>query len=123
MAGAGSTVAAAVVAQYRAASSEFPHDEGFRRIVAEVSELSPEFAELWARGDIEPSGRLDKEITHPVVGALFFESTQLRLPARPDLTVVMHAPLDSETAAKLEWLASPEGRLGSLSTVRDARAS
>jgi transcriptional regulator with XRE-family HTH domain len=121
MAGTGST-AATVVAQYRAAASEFPHDEGFRRVVAEVSELSPEFAELWARGDIEPSGQLDKEITHPVVGALFFESTQLRLPARPDLTVVTHTPLGSETAAKLEWLATPAGRRDSLSPVRDACA-
>lgn len=44
---------------------------------------------------------------------LCVESTAMRVPARPDLTVVLHTPLDeAHTAAKLEWLASPEGRRG-----------
>lgn len=44
-----------------------------------------------------------------------FESTRMRLPARPDLTVVLHNPLPgTDTAAKLEWLTSPEGRRGTL---------
>jgi transcriptional regulator with XRE-family HTH domain len=116
------SVAPTVVAQYRAAASEFPEDEGFRRIVAEVSARSPEFAVLWARGDVEPSGQLEKRITHPVVGTLHFESTQLRLPARPDLVIVMHSPLGADTAAKLERLATPEGRRGSFRPVPDERA-
>jgi transcriptional regulator with XRE-family HTH domain len=117
------SVAPTVVAQYRAAASEFPDDEGFPRIVAEVAARSPEFAALWARVDIEPSGQLEKQITHPVVGSMVFESTQLRLPARPDLLVVMHSPLGADTAAKMEWLATPEGRRGSLAPVPDERAS
>ncbi|WUH18574.1 helix-turn-helix transcriptional regulator [Streptomyces sp. NBC_00448] len=117
------SVAPTVVAQYRAAASEFPDDEGFPRIVAEVSARSPEFAKLWARGDIEPSGQLEKRLAHPVVGTLHFESTQLRLPIRADLIVVMHSPLDADTKSKLAWLATPEGRRGSLTPVRDERAS
>ncbi|MEU1625160.1 helix-turn-helix transcriptional regulator [Streptomyces sp. NPDC020096] len=104
-------IAAAVVAQYRAAASEHPDDEGFRAIVDELSAVSPQFAELWARGDVQPSGQMVKEITHPAVGSLRFESTQLRVPARPDLTIVMHNPVPgTDTAEKLERLASPEGR-------------
>ncbi|WP_235032455.1 helix-turn-helix transcriptional regulator [Actinacidiphila yanglinensis] len=117
------SVAATVVAQYRAAASEFPGDEGFHRIVADVSALSPEFAGLWARGDIQPSGQLEKRITHPVVGTLHFESTQLRLAARPDLVIVVHSPLGAETAGKLERLAGREGRRGALVPLRDERAS
>jgi hypothetical protein len=59
-----------------------------------------------------------KELDHPLVGLLCVESTAMRVPARPDLTVVLHTPLDeANTAAKLEWLASPEGRRGAMYPV------
>lgn len=106
-------VACEVVAQFRAACSEHPRDEGFRTVVAEAKERSPEFAALWEQRDVRPGGQLRKEMEHPVVGTLHVESTQLRVPARPDLSIVLHAPLPgTDTAAKLEWLTSPEGRRG-----------
>ncbi|MFD7631852.1 helix-turn-helix transcriptional regulator [Streptomyces sp. NPDC059851] len=108
-------IACSVVAQFRAACSERPDDEGFLAVVEEAKELSPEFTELWERRDVRPGGQLRKEIEHPVVGPLFFESTQLQVPARPDLAIVLHTPLPAtETAEKLEWLTSPEGRRGVL---------
>ncbi|MGW1076313.1 helix-turn-helix transcriptional regulator [Streptomyces sp. NPDC002537] len=104
-----------VVAQFRAACSERPGDEGFQAIIDELSAGSEEFAELWARGDVREGGQLVKEMQHPLVGALYFESTHLRVPARPDLTIVMHNPVpESGTAAKVEWLNSPEGRRGGM---------
>ncbi|WP_431047788.1 helix-turn-helix transcriptional regulator [Streptomyces sp. P1-3] len=104
-------IAPVVVAQFRAACSEHPDDEGFAAVIAEAAELSEEFAVLWARGDVQAGGQLPKELEHPRVGAMFFESTQLRVPARPDLTIVLHNPMpDTDTAAKLERLTSPEGR-------------
>lgn len=106
-------VAREVVAQYRTACSEHPRDEGFRAVVEEVRELSPRFAELWKERDVRPGGLLRKRMEHPVVGTLHVESTQLRVPARPDLAIVLHTPLPgTETAEKLEWLTSPEGRRG-----------
>ncbi|MFD0266504.1 helix-turn-helix transcriptional regulator [Streptomyces sp. NPDC127106] len=108
-------IACSVVAQFRAACSECPDDEGFLAVVEEARELSPEFAALWERRDVRPGGQLRKEIEHPVVGPLFFESTQLRVPARPDLAIVLHTPLPAtETAEKLEWLTSPDGMRGTL---------
>ncbi|MEU7064677.1 helix-turn-helix transcriptional regulator [Streptomyces sp. NPDC051578] len=110
--------AGAVVAQFRAACSEFPDDDGFRAVVEEARELSPEFAALWDRRDIRPGGQLQKQLEHPVVGTLHVESTQLRVPARPDLAIVLHTPLPGTgTAEKLEWLSSPEGRRGSMYPV------
>jgi hypothetical protein len=109
-----------VVAQFRAACSEGPDDEGFRTVVAEAKAASPEFAELWERRDVAPGGQIRKEMQHPLVGRLVVESTQLRVPARPDLVIVMHTPVPdaaTDTAAKLEWLASPEGRRGSMYPV------
>ncbi|WNI24860.1 helix-turn-helix transcriptional regulator [Streptomyces sp. ITFR-16] len=111
--------AARGVAQFRAACAECPDDEGFRAVVAEASARSPEFAELWARRDIAPGGQMRKELAHPAVGELVLEATQLRIPARPDLAVVLHTPWpDSGTEEKLRWLASPEGRRGSMHQVR-----
>lgn len=102
-----------VVAQFRAACSECPDDDGFARIVEEAKAASAEFVELWERRDIAPGGQLAKELQHPLVGTLFFESTQLRVPARPDLSIVLHTPQPhTDTARKVEWLASPEGRRG-----------
>ncbi|WP_329120729.1 helix-turn-helix transcriptional regulator [Streptomyces sp. NBC_01353] len=107
-----------VVAQFRAACSECPDDEGFRAVVEEAKAASEEFAELWERQDISPGGQIRKEIEHPLVGVLHVESTQLRVPARPDLTIIMHTPLpQGDTAAKLEWLVSPEGRRGAMYPV------
>ncbi|MEW2414778.1 helix-turn-helix transcriptional regulator [Streptomyces sp. NPDC046866] len=108
-------IACTVVAQFRAACSEGPEDEGFMAVVEEAKELSPEFAALWEQQDVQPGGQMRKELEHPVVGTLFFESTQLRVPARPDLSIVLHTPWPAtDTAAKLEWLASAEGRRGTL---------
>ncbi|MFV0129976.1 helix-turn-helix transcriptional regulator [Streptomyces sp. HMX112] len=107
-----------VVAQFRAACSDFPDDEGFRAVVAEAKRNSEEFARLWERRDIAPGGQVRKELEHPLVGTLHLESTQLRVPARPDLTIVLHTPLpEADTAAKLQWLASPEGRRGAMYPV------
>ncbi|GAA2656016.1 helix-turn-helix transcriptional regulator [Streptomyces spororaveus] len=111
-------IARLVVAQFRAACSESPHDEGFRAVIEELRELSPEFTGLWERGDVLPGGQLEKEIEHPLTGTLYVEATQLRVPARPDLAIVLHTPLPGTgTAEKLEWLTSPEGRRGSMFPV------
>ncbi|MEU6930581.1 helix-turn-helix transcriptional regulator [Streptomyces sp. NPDC046374] len=107
-----------VVAQFRAACSECPDDEGFRQVVEEAKAASEEFTELWQRRDILPGGQNRKEMDHPLVGPLVVEATQLRVPARPDLVIVLHTPLqEADTAAKLEWLVSPEGRRGAMYPV------
>ncbi|MFH9722062.1 helix-turn-helix transcriptional regulator [Streptomyces sp. NPDC017254] len=107
-----------IVAQFRSACSESPEDEGFRAVIEEAKELSPEFLELWERRDILPGGQNRKELAHPLVGTLVVEATQLRVPARPDLVIVLHTPLaEAGTAEKLEWLVSPEGRRGAMYPV------
>lgn len=117
-AGGWDQLAPQVVAQFRAACSECPDDEGFGAVVEEAKEASAEFAALWERRDIMPGGQIRKELEHPLVGSLILESTQLRVPARPDLSIVMHTPLpEADTAAKLEWLVSPEGRRGAMFPV------
>jgi transcriptional regulator with XRE-family HTH domain len=107
-----------VVAQFRAACSACPDDEGFQAVLAELKEASREFAALWAERDIEDAGQIRKELDHPLAGLLVLESTAMKVPARPDLMIVLHTPLDeANTARKLEWLASPEGRRGAMYPV------
>ncbi|GKQ37134.1 helix-turn-helix transcriptional regulator [Streptomyces sp. A012304] len=107
-----------VVAQFRAACSACPDDEGFQAVLAELKEASGEFAALWAERDIEDAGQIRKELDHPLAGLLVLESTAMKVPARPDLMIVLHTPLDeANTARKLEWLASPEGRRGAMYPV------
>ncbi|MFI6942796.1 helix-turn-helix transcriptional regulator [Streptomyces sp. NPDC050418] len=107
-----------LVAQFRSACSEAPEDEGFQELVEEAKEVSPEFVALWERRDVSPGGVMNKQLSHPLVGALHFESTQLRIPARPDLAIVLHTPLAAaDTIRKVEWLVSPEGRRGAMYPV------
>ncbi|MDT0612463.1 helix-turn-helix transcriptional regulator [Streptomyces lancefieldiae] len=107
-----------VVAQFRAACAADPEDEGFQQVLADLKAASTEFAVLWEERDIEDAGQIRKELDHPLVGLLSLESTALKVPARPDLTIVLHTPLDeANSAAKLEWLASPEGRRGAMYPV------
>ncbi|WP_420708183.1 helix-turn-helix transcriptional regulator [Streptomyces sp. 142MFCol3.1] len=112
------TNARTVVAQFRASCAAAPDDEGFQELLARLKEASDEFAGLWEERDIEDAGQIRKELDHPLVGLLSVESTAMKVPARPDLTIVLHTPLpEANTAAKLEWLASPEGRRGSMYPV------
>ncbi|MFF7328840.1 helix-turn-helix transcriptional regulator [Streptomyces sp. NPDC090306] len=107
-----------VVAQFRAACAARPDDGGYQEVLAQLHASSAEFTALWAERDIEDQGQIRKELDHPLVGLLCVESSAMKLPARPDLTVVLHTPLDeANTAAKLEWLVSPEGRRGAMYPV------
>ncbi|MER7685857.1 helix-turn-helix transcriptional regulator [Streptomyces sp. NPDC097610] len=107
-----------VVAQFRASCAAAPDDEGYREVLDQLLAASTEFAALWEERDIEDAGQIRKELDHPLVGLLAVESTAMKVPARPDLTIVLHTPLpEANTAAKLEWLASPEGRRGSMYPV------
>ncbi|KUN92281.1 helix-turn-helix transcriptional regulator [Streptomyces caeruleatus] len=107
-----------VVAQFRALCSASPDDEGFQAVLAEARASSPEFTELWERRDIEDAGQILKELDHPLLGELCLESSVMQMPARPDLSIVLHTPLnEANTAAKLQWLASPEGRRGAMYPV------
>ncbi|WP_327392152.1 MULTISPECIES: helix-turn-helix transcriptional regulator [unclassified Streptomyces] len=107
-----------VVGQLRASLAEWPQDEGFQILLDELLNSSEEFRTLWAQGDVRRPGQLRKELDHPVVGALHFESTTLQVPARPDLKLVLHNPVPGTgTAEKLQRLSEPEVRRATMRQV------
>jgi transcriptional regulator with XRE-family HTH domain len=97
--------ASRLVAQFRAEMSAQQDDPGFADIVDRLSGISPEFAEMWGRHEVRSGGFVTKIYMHPTVGRLDFEITQLRVPERPDLTVVLDNPTPgTDTAAKIAQL-------------------
>jgi MmyB-like transcription regulator ligand binding domain/Helix-turn-helix domain len=96
-----------VVGQFRAEMTNHPGDPVFAEIVDRLLRTSPRFAEAWNLHEVHAPGTNLKVYVHPQVGELQFESTQLRVPEWPDLTVVMHTPLaETDTRVRLEKLIS-----------------
>nr|WP_243274870.1 helix-turn-helix transcriptional regulator [Streptomyces albus] len=110
--------APSVVGELRASLAEWPEDEGFQLLLEELLANSAEFRELWEQGNVCSAGQRRKELDHPVVGALHFESTTLQVPTRPDLKLILHNPLPGTgTAEKLQRLTEPEVRRAGMHQV------
>ncbi|MFQ6328038.1 MULTISPECIES: helix-turn-helix transcriptional regulator [unclassified Nocardia] len=96
---------AAVVAAYRADAAHFPGDSEFRRVVDDLSAVSPEFAELWERHEVGVPIQAVNALRHPEAGALFFDATTLTVADHPDWSLVLYNPQPgTDTAGRLERL-------------------
>lgn len=98
-------VAQKVLAEFRAESTRYADEEWFKRLVADLQRVSPEFRAWWPQHDVR--GRTDgqKNVEHPLVGALMFEQTTLQVPAMPELKLMIYAPLpETQTREKLQQL-------------------
>jgi transcriptional regulator with XRE-family HTH domain len=61
------------VAQFRAEYGRFINDPWWAEQIAELSRISSEFRELWARHDVTNVPEGQKSLHHPLVGELAFE--------------------------------------------------
>lgn len=99
------SVAPTVVAAFRADAAHSPDDPRFRRLVDDLSAVSPEFAELWARHEVSPPVQAVKAVRHPEAGDLFFDMTTLTVADRPDWYLELYNPRpDTGTGDRLEQL-------------------
>ncbi|MEU5883325.1 helix-turn-helix transcriptional regulator [Spirillospora sp. NPDC047279] len=97
--------AAGVAGRFRADAARYPDDPEFGRIAADLSETSPEFAEIWARHAVSATTTATKTIDHPDVGEMAFEALALPLEQIPGHTLVLHNPMpDTGTEERLERL-------------------
>ncbi len=92
--------------QFRAEYGRFIGDPWWTQLIAELSEISPEFRELWARPDVFNALEGRKSIEHPRVGELAFEFLWLTAVNSPDLRIFVYTPRDKETADKIAQLLS-----------------
>ncbi|GAA4614921.1 helix-turn-helix transcriptional regulator [Actinoallomurus liliacearum] len=81
-----------VAAGFRADAARYPDDPEFDRIATELAEVSPEFAELWARHDVAEHTSAVKAVDHPEAGTLTFDATLLPLPEHPGHHLILHNP-------------------------------
>ena len=90
-----------MVARLRAAYGRHVGEPNWEEDIRRLSDLSPEFAELWARQEVAgPSERI-RRFLHPDVGLLTFTSNELDIPAIPELRIVVNTPMNQETRDRL----------------------
>jgi transcriptional regulator with XRE-family HTH domain len=94
-----------VLAEFRADSARCVHEEWFKRLIADLQRVSPEFRAWWPRHDVRGRADARKDIEHPLVGCLMFEHTTLQVPAMPELKLMIFTPLpETDTLEKLQQL-------------------
>jgi hypothetical protein len=92
------------LAQFRVGYGRFSEDPWWAEQIAELSKVSPEFRELWARHDVQSVSEGHKTFYHPIVGELHFKFILLQTVDASDLRVLVHLPCDPVTATKVEQL-------------------
>lgn len=98
-----------MVAHLRTESVRFPEDPWFGEIIENLQNQSPYFPLWWSRYDIDRIGALSgrKEMKHPTLGYLEFDSVTLLVPTHPGMQLILYNS-SPETLAKLtHYLASP----------------
>ncbi len=79
------------------------------QLVADLKQASPEFRSLWPQHDIQWScDPHEKELNHPQVGRLLFQSAMLVVPEAPTFQMAIFTPRSQETVVKLETLLRSE---------------
>src|SRR5579859_306011 len=101
-------IARLCLAQFRADYGRFVGDPWWAKQIAELSEVSAEFRELWARPDVLNALEGRKSIDHPRVGELAFEFLWLQTINSSDLRLFVYTPRNKETADKIALLLALE---------------
>ncbi|HSP71277.1 MAG TPA: helix-turn-helix transcriptional regulator [Gaiellaceae bacterium] len=94
--------ASRMVAQFRAAMAEHVAEPAWKALVARLHRASPEFAEVWARHDVQAPESRVKRFRHPTAGLLNLDYTYLWLGQRLGTRIVTYTPADEETRRRLE---------------------
>ncbi|RKN36802.1 XRE family transcriptional regulator [Streptomyces hoynatensis] len=95
-----------MVATTRAAYGRHVGDPVWERFVADLSLASPEFAGLWASGDVVPPGPRTKTFRHEEEGLIRLRSESLSVNGMPEARLVVYIPADEDSRAKVERLSA-----------------
>nr|BFF15568.1 hypothetical protein GCM10025699_68710 [Microbacterium flavescens] len=93
------------VASLRAATAEFGGDPGLLRLVADVNDASPDFAERWSAQRVQRKTTTGKRFEHDDVGRLEFDAHTFAVQGSPGLQLVVYGcEAGSATASALVLL-------------------
>ena len=99
------SIAASVVAQFRAATGHLVADRGWRDRVATLRAESALFAELWDAHRLAQSESYTKVVRHPTAGRLPLLYASVQPSDGPvDVRLVIYTPQDEPTAERLRRL-------------------
>ncbi len=101
-------IARAYVAQFRAGYARFINDPWWAELIADLSKISPEFRELWARHDVVNLSEGRKVLHNALVGRLDFDILWLQTVDSSELRLLIQNPRDSETIEKIKRLLALE---------------
>jgi hypothetical protein len=91
-------------ADLRAATSTYPEDPEIARLVSDLLDGSPEFAEIWARHEVGRQQTLCQTIFHPQVGRIDVICEVLVVPERDQRVVLYTAEPGSASDQALRLL-------------------
>lgn len=95
---------ARVAARLRAGFGRHHDEPQWQQFIEELQAASPEFCELWERGDVTAEPNAPKHMRHPDLGELHLTMTSLWLDESLGPRLVWFAPTDDATDAKITRL-------------------
>jgi transcriptional regulator with XRE-family HTH domain len=99
------------LAQFRAEYGRFITDPWWTEQITELSQISPEFRELWARHDVLTVTEGQKTMLNEQVGELTFDFLWLKAVDGSDLRLLMHLPRpNTGTTEKIAHLLACEAK-------------
>ncbi len=104
-------VAADTVAHLRLMTGRWPEDTGLMALIAELTDTSEAFKQVWNKGTVREKAEGTLHLMHPIVGRLEFEYHVLAVPSRPDRSLLTYVPVPgspSEEALRVlgSWTAA-----------------
>lgn len=105
------------VAYLRLVAGRYPDDARLAELLGELTMRSPEFAALWARGQVEDCTAGTKHLHHPTIGDLDVDYQVWLQPDSPDHRLEVYtAPPGTASSDALSILATHLGSADSLTT-------
>jgi transcriptional regulator with XRE-family HTH domain len=106
-----------MVATLRAAFGHHLDDPEWTGFIAELSEASPQFADLWARHEVSRPAVSTKRFRDPVIGELILRSTTLAVGGITESRIVAYTPADEPTRLRLPAVTQPSGRRARVAAI------
>lgn len=92
------------VAAFRADAARAGASKEVKALVEELSERSPDFAEMWRSNDVQTYGQGTKYLRHSVLGMIAMEYSAFSVDGRPDLSMVIYNPATPADAQRIATL-------------------